>query len=425
MPGFQEAPQEKCSCGNTPLGRARHLPTVKDAPWHSRLARTECTARATSVRCPPAGSRTSPGSNPSSPSAAARLASKRPHCPGPQKDNPFSPDHPPHGPASSLHAGRLLPHRRLYPEPPPTFLLWPATHKVRDLGAGVRITWHHGHMPGEVTRPIPGHVGCERWTRTGHRTWERKPPLRTRALSRDLWDHVTAWVRRDFTWRAQRAAGVSFLQRAPQRLGLLTAGSAALTPAPSASPSARRQAAQPPDPARFPLRWPWCPWRPPVAPGGSRCSCCCSVRVGPGTGVCREGRDSKRSGGGAAGLGGLGDLRRGCFRGVGRSARGPGATRSEERRATSGSGGPASRPRTRRGPRGVGLEPAGRRLGYRIRLPRDGPGRIWGSQPGAQFCPRVAKGSVNSFSGVFSWKWFGWLRGLGKVFFVSLTYVQV
>lgn len=43
------------------------------------------------------------------------------------------------------------------------------------------------------------------------------------------------------------------------------------------------------DPSGLPIRWPWCPWRPPVAPGGSRCSCCSSVRVRPGAGVCGQG----------------------------------------------------------------------------------------------------------------------------------------
>lgn len=80
--------------------------------------------------------------------------------------------------------------------------------------------------------------------------------------------------------------GVSFLPRAPQRLGLSIAGLVALTPArfvaltPALSlfPSARPAAAQPLDPARLPLLRPSCPWPHPAAPGGSRCSCCYSVK---------------------------------------------------------------------------------------------------------------------------------------------------
>lgn len=49
-----------------------------------------------------------------------------------------------------------------------------------------------------------------------------------------------------------------------------------------------------------------------------------------------------------AGLGGLGHLRRGCFRRVGRIARGPGASGSESNWLVLGDSGPASRPRTRR-----------------------------------------------------------------------------
>lgn len=125
--------------------------------------------------------------------------------------------------------------------------------------------------------------------------------------------------------------GVSFLQRAPQRLGLSTAGPAVLTQAPRRSPSARLPAAQLPDPARLPLRRPSCPWRPPAAPGGSRCSCCYSVRSRADRGSAGRGRlqgsgglrgRARRSGGtGDCGMGGCGRL----SSGGGATTRDPGA----------------------------------------------------------------------------------------------------
>lgn len=131
------------------------------------------------------------------------------------------------------------------------------------------------------------------------------------------------------------------------------------------------------DPSGLPIRWPWCPWRPPVAPGGSRCSCCSSVRVRPGAGVCGEGGLQEVWGlpGGAREHGkpaGRVSWRGGENYTESRGLQSPGA--AGWARAT---GGPASRPRTlARSSRGVRLESAGRRLGSRIQLRRGGRGRF-------------------------------------------------